>query len=53
MDTTWKSNLKESKTLEHLKFMRLDNELKEERMATPRIQIGPAIVHIGMGSINQ
>ena len=30
--------------------MRLENELKGERMVTPDIQTGPRIVHIDRGS---
>ena len=39
-----------SKTLAHLEFMRLEDELKGERMVTPGIQTCPMIVHIDKGS---
>ena len=42
-----------SKTLTHLEFMRLENELKGERMVTPGIETGPRIVHIDRGSSQQ
>ena len=40
-----------SKTLAYLEFMRLEDELKGERMVTPGIQIGPRIVRIDRRSM--
>ena len=40
----------ELKTLAHLEFIMLENELKGERLATPSIQTGPRIVHVDRGS---
>ena len=42
-----------SKTLAHLEFIRLEDELKGEMMATPSIQTGPRIGHIDRGSNDQ
>ena len=42
-----------SKTLAHLQFLRLDDELEGERMVTPGIQTGPRIMHIDRGSSDQ
>ena len=42
-----------SKTLAHLEFMRLEDELKGEILVTLGIQTGPGIVHINRGSNDQ
>ena len=39
-----------SQTLADLEFIRLEDELNEERMVTPGIETGPRIVHIDRGS---
>ena len=52
MAAIWQAKCKGlSKTLAHLEFIRLEDELNEERMVTPSIQTGPRIVHIDRGSI--
>ena len=38
------------KYLPHFEFIRLEDELKGERMVTPGIQTCPRIVHIDKGS---
>ena len=49
-----KPSLKSLKRPQHtFEFMRLEDELKEERMITPGVQIGPRIIHIDRGSNDQ